>query len=44
VHRCYWYARRTTAAGERACFRHHPDPVRAAKDLHAAHHAAVKRP
>jgi hypothetical protein len=44
VHRCYWYARRTTAAGERACWRHHPDPVRTARDVRAAHHAAAKRP
>jgi hypothetical protein len=42
VHRCYWYARRTTAAGERACWRHHPSPKRSAEDVHAAHHAAAK--
>ena len=41
VHRCYWYARRTTAAGERACWRHHPHPRRTVEDLHAAHHAAI---
>jgi hypothetical protein len=43
VHRCYWYARRTTAAGERACWKHHPHPKRTAEDLHAAHHEAAGR-
>lgn len=42
VHHCYWPARRTTAAGERACFRHHPHPKRTVEDLHAAHHAALE--
>lgn len=42
VHRCYWYAWRKTAAGEPACWRHHPHPRRTAEDLHAAHHAAVR--
>jgi hypothetical protein len=37
---CFWYARRTTAAGERACWMHHPDRKRTADDIHAAHHAA----
>lgn len=40
AHGCYWYARRTTAAGERACWRHHPERKRTAGDIHAAHHAA----
>lgn len=40
VHRCYWYARRKTAAGEPACWRHHPEPKRTVEDLHEAHHAA----
>jgi hypothetical protein len=40
---CWWYARRTTAAGERACWRHHPEPHRTARDLHHAHHAAKTR-
>jgi hypothetical protein len=44
VHRCYWYARRTTAAGERACWKHHPRPRRTVADLHAAHHAAADKP
>ncbi len=43
VHGCYWYARCTTAAGERACFRHHPSPRRTAGDVHDAHHAATGR-
>jgi len=38
---CYWYARRTTAAGERACFRHHPHKRRTVQDLHAAHHEVI---
>ena len=38
---CYWYARRTTAAGERACWKHHPHKRRTAADIHAAHAAAV---
>lgn len=42
VHGCYWYARRTTAAGERACWAHHPQPKRTVEDLHVAHHAALK--
>jgi len=41
VQGCYWYARRTTAAGERACWRHHPHKKRTVKDIHDAHHAAV---
>lgn len=40
VHRCFWPARRLTAAGERACFRHHPEPRRTVHDLHRAHHEA----
>jgi hypothetical protein len=40
VHRCWWPARRKTAAGERACWRHHPEPRPTAGDVHAAHHAA----
>jgi hypothetical protein len=42
VHRCYWPARRLTAAGERACFRHHPHPKRSAEDVHEAHHAVLR--
>ncbi len=38
---CYWPTRRKTAAGERACWRHHPAPVRTAGDLCAAHEAAL---
>lgn len=41
VHGCYWYARRTTAAGERACWKHHPHKKRTVEELHEAHHAAV---
>jgi len=37
---CLLYARRTTAAGERACWRHHPERKRTVRDIHAAHHAA----
>lgn len=37
---CYRYARRTTAAGDRACRRHHPEPEKSAGELHAAHEAA----
>lgn len=37
---CWWYARRTTAAGERACWKHHPRPRRTAADIRAAHHSA----
>lgn len=40
---CYRYARRTTAAGERACERHHPEQARTVEDIHAAHHAAKAR-
>lgn len=42
VHRCYWYARRVTAAGERACFLHHPDKRRTVRDVHDAHHRAIR--
>jgi hypothetical protein len=42
VHRCFWYARRVTAAGERACWKHHPEPKRTVRDVHAAHHAAKR--
>jgi hypothetical protein len=41
---CYWYARRTTAAGERACWRHVPDRKRTHRDMLDAHEAALKRP
>lgn len=37
---CYWYARRKTAAGERACFLHHPHKKRTVEEIHTAHHAA----
>jgi hypothetical protein len=37
---CYRYARRTTAAAERACRKHHPERRRTVRDIHAAHHAA----
>lgn len=40
VHRCCRYARRATAAGERACGRHHPEGRRTAADIRAAHHRA----
>jgi hypothetical protein len=40
VHGCYWYAQRTTAAGDRACRRHHPNQRPTVEDIHAAHHAA----
>ena len=39
---CLWYARRTTAAGERACWRHHPQPERTHQDVLDAHHAATE--
>lgn len=39
---CHRYARRSTAAGERACRHHHPSPRRTIEDIHAAHHAALK--
>ena len=39
---CLRYARRTTAAGERACWVHHPVQGRTAADIHAAHHQAVQ--
>ena len=38
---CYWYAQRTTAAGDRACWHHHPQPRRTVGDIHAAHHEAA---
>lgn len=41
VYRCYWPARRLTAAGDRACWKHHPAPRRTAGDVRRAHHAAV---
>jgi hypothetical protein len=44
VHGCYWYARRTTAAGERACWRHHPHKKRTAEEINAAHNAASGQP
>jgi hypothetical protein len=34
---CYRYARRTTAAGERACTKHHPEGKRTAEDIRTAH-------
>jgi hypothetical protein len=37
---CFWYARRTTAAGDRACFIHHPEGALTKVVLHARHHAA----
>lgn len=40
VNRCWWYARRTTAAGERACWLHHPDGKRTAAEVAAAHEQA----
>ena len=40
---CYWYAPRTTAAGERACWKHHPHKRRTVADVHAAHHAAARK-
>lgn len=39
---CYWYARRTTAAGERACWKHHPRKKRTAEDIREAHEAATR--
>ncbi len=39
---CRWPARRRTAAGERACFRHHPRPKPTVQDLRARHHAALR--
>lgn len=41
-HHCYWPTTRRTAAGERACWLHHPDPHRTTADIHAAHHEAVR--
>ena len=39
VTRCYRYARRTTAAGERACHKHHPDRRKlTAEELRRRHH------
>jgi hypothetical protein len=43
VHHCYRYARRLTAANERACGKHHPEPKRTVHDIHRAHHAAKAR-
>ena len=40
VHGCYWPSRQKTAAGERACWKHHPEPKRTVEDIHAAHRAA----
>lgn len=40
---CWRYARRVTAASERACRRHHPEPHRTAGEIEAAHHAAKAR-
>ena len=41
VHGCYRYARRVTAAGDRACRRHHPEPAPGPADIKAAHHAML---
>lgn len=41
---CYRYARRTTAAGERACWRHHPSPRRTVQDIHHAHRQQLGQP
>jgi len=41
VHRCHRYARRVTAAGDRACARHHPEPRPGPADIKAAHHALL---
>lgn len=38
VHHCYRYARRTTAAGDRACRKHHPDKPLTAESLRQRHH------
>jgi hypothetical protein len=38
---CYWYARRTTAAGDPLCWRHHPHPQRTVEELHLAHREAA---
>lgn len=35
---CLRYARRTTAAGERACWVHHPERKVTVHDLHLRHH------
>lgn len=42
VHHCYWPSRRLTAAGERACFKHHPHPKPTAQDIHRRHHAILR--
>lgn len=39
--RCYRYARKTTAAGHRACKHHHPEGKLTAADVTAAHVAAT---
>jgi hypothetical protein len=38
VHRCYWPARRTTAAGDRVCWKHHPHPHKTFEQVCADHH------
>lgn len=38
---CHWYARRKTAAGELACFRHHPHRTRTYQDILDAHSEAL---
>lgn len=43
VHRCHWVARRKTAAGARACWRHHPDGHLTAEQLRANHHLYLGR-
>ena len=35
---CYWYARRKTAAGDLACWRHHPDRKLTVADIRQRHH------
>lgn len=38
VHRCYWPARRRTAAGDRACWRHAPVTHMTVEQLRERHH------
>jgi hypothetical protein len=38
---CFWYARKVTAAGDRACWIHHPDRKLTAHHIHVRHHEAL---
>ena len=41
---CFWYARRVTAAGDRACWKHHPENQLSASGMLRRHRVAAQPP